>query len=79
MSGLNFGESDLTPTMQVMITLCDSTRWLGTTGLTCQVAGGSGLGKLQSLRVTSAVLVGTDTDILTYDGSPFVVMFVLVS
>ena len=68
LSGVNFGENDVTPTAHVMVTVCDTTNWSSTTGLVCESAGGSGVGGLLSVRVTLAVLVGTATGLLTYDG-----------
>ena len=69
-SCVNFGESDLTPTLHIMVTVCDTTSWSSTTGIVCESAGGSGVGGFLSVRVTSAVLVGTDSGLFTYDGSP---------
>ena len=67
LSGVNFGESDLTPTLHIMVTVCDTTSWSSSTGLVCENAGGSGVGGFLSVRVTSAVLEGTDSGLFTYD------------
>ena len=74
LSGVNFGENDQTPTAHVMMTVCDTTSWSSTTGLVCENAGGSGVGGFLSVRVTSAVLAGTDSGLFTYDCSPIVII-----
>lgn len=68
LSGVNFGESDLTATAHILVTVCETTSWSSSTGLVCESAGGSGVGTLLSVHVTASSLVGTDTDVLTYDG-----------
>lgn len=68
LSGVNFGESDVTPTVQIMTTVCDTASWSTTTGLVCDIAGGSDVGSLLSVRVSSAALTGTATGSFTYDG-----------
>ena len=68
-SGVNFGVLDLTLTAKLLATLCDTTQWSSTTGLMCVVAAGAGAGTLLSLSVTSTALVGTATDVFTYDGA----------
>ena len=68
LSGVNFGESDLTPTAHIMVTVCDTSSWLSTTGLVCESAGGRGVGGFLSVRVTAAVLEGTLSGVFTYDG-----------
>ena len=67
-SGVNFGESDVTPTAVVILTLCKTSAWSSTTGLVCDVAAGSGVGSLWGVCVTAASLVGTDTAVFTFDG-----------
>ena len=71
LSGVNFGGNDLTPTAHIMVTVCDTTSWSSATGLLCESAGGSGVGGFLSVRVTSAVLVGTQSAAFSYDGSCF--------
>ena len=67
LTGLNFGESDLTPTVRVMVTICATSSWSSMTGLVCQSPVGSGVGGLLSVRVTAAVLVGTQSGVFTFD------------
>ena len=70
LSGVNFGQSDPSPTAHVMMTVCRTTAWSSTTGLVCGGDSGSGVGTLLSVRVTVGELVGTDTGVFTYDGGP---------
>ena len=67
MSGVNFGVSNLTPTAQIMLTLCATTSWSSTTGLVCAGASGGGVGALLGIAVTASSLVGSDTGIFTFD------------
>ena len=67
LSGLNFGESDLTATVDVILTLCETVSWFSMSGLVCSAARGAGMGTLLSVRVTAAALVGSATELFTYD------------
>ena len=67
LSGVNFGENDLTATAHVMVTVCKTSSWSSATGLVCESPVGSGVGGFLSVRVTSAVLVGTHSGVFTTD------------
>ena len=75
LSGVNFGVSNLSPTAQVLGTVCHTTQWSSTTGLVCGSSEGRGVGMLLSVIVTAAQLVGTGTGLMTYDGLIFIVLF----
>ena len=67
--GCNFGRSNLSPTVRVMVSACGTSSWISNSGITCGLYVGGGVGTLQSVRITSESLVGSLSDAFTYDCS----------
>ena len=63
--GLNFGPSDLTPSVQLGLSLCSSVSWSSATLMLCATLGGSGPGI--STFVTASAVVGTYLSSVTFD------------
>lgn len=62
--GLNFGSSDVTPTVFIGVTSCQTTIWSTETSVTCDASAGTGA---RSLTASIHSLIGTGFMAFTYD------------
>ena len=63
--GINFGPADTSPTAWIGATQCNTTRWMSTTAIVCQLPAGAG--KPAMITADVASLIGTLLSSFTYD------------
>jgi hypothetical protein len=64
-TGLNFGEQDLTPSVLIGVSACQSTSWTSATATYCYTA--SGVGGRLNLEFNLQGVIGTLSTVFTYD------------
>ena len=64
-SGMNLGPADTSPTAWIGATLCNTTNWMSTTAIVCQLPVGAGKPKMITVGVAS--LTGSLWSWFTYD------------
>ena len=65
--GINFGPADTSPTAWIGATQCNTTRWMSTTAIVCQLPAGAG--KPAMITADVAYLIGTLLSSFTYNGA----------
>ena len=68
LSGLAFSAQDVSPSIQIGFTSCQTTTWASGTSLVCHIRAGDEPGLAVQVAVSS--LVGTQTAAFTFDGTP---------
>ena len=69
MSGANFGNVDLSITSVISISVCETSVWVSSSGVVCSLSSGSGVGSVESVRLSLSGAVGTASSLFSYDSA----------
>ncbi len=71
-SGVDFGYADATTTSGLGLSSCPTAAWVSSSSVACYLARGQG--PLAEALATVSLIVGTQTSVFSYDGSPIIML-----